>query len=397
MAQSLVETLSDPDRGGADIGVVNPGGLRQELLYAPDGTITYSEANAVLPFVINLWTTNLTGAQIKVMLEQQWQTNADGTIPSRSYLQLGLSKNITYTYDSSRDLGDRITSITINEAPIDPQTQYTVATFSFLAQGGDNFRVFKEGSGTRDSGLIDRDAWIAYLTAHPNLDPDFARSSAEISQLPSSVTVSETVNFTVGRVDVHSLGAPLNTTLEASLEGGSILESVAVGSFNFVDHVAAVQFEVPAQAQGASTLKLVAPDSGTTILIPLDVEAVQPQGVASSITLKAKKSVASKPTRFDVTIKTEEKVAQIAGTVELREGDKVVASVEVPKETPGKKPGKKPNKKPGKKSVIKKLDVSLEVVLPAGSRTITAVFVPSDQTIQGSQSKPLVLKTAQAK
>ena len=36
----------------------------------------------MLPFVNNLWTTTLTGAQFKTMLEQQWQTLPDGTIPS---------------------------------------------------------------------------------------------------------------------------------------------------------------------------------------------------------------------------------------------------------------------------------------------------------------------------
>ena len=65
----------------------------------------------MLPFVNNLWTTSLTGAQFKTLLEQQWQTNADGTVPSRAYLQLGLSKNVNYTYDAARAAGDRITSI----------------------------------------------------------------------------------------------------------------------------------------------------------------------------------------------------------------------------------------------------------------------------------------------
>ena len=90
VADVLVDTLKTPELGGADIGVVNPGGLRNELYYAPDGVITYAEANAVLPFVNNLWTTSLTGAQVKTLLEQQWQTNPDGTVPSRAYQQLGL-------------------------------------------------------------------------------------------------------------------------------------------------------------------------------------------------------------------------------------------------------------------------------------------------------------------
>ena len=96
VADSLLDSLSSEDRGGAEIGVVNPGGLRAEFCktgdnekctIAADGTITYAQANAVLPFLNNLWTTTLTGAQFKEALEQQWQTDADGNVPSRPYLQ----------------------------------------------------------------------------------------------------------------------------------------------------------------------------------------------------------------------------------------------------------------------------------------------------------------------
>jgi 5'-nucleotidase len=73
VADSLKASLSAPERGGAEIGISNPGGLRNELYYGPDGVITYAEANAVLPFVNNLWTTTLTGAQLTALLEQQWQ------------------------------------------------------------------------------------------------------------------------------------------------------------------------------------------------------------------------------------------------------------------------------------------------------------------------------------
>ena len=73
--------------------------------------ITFGEANSVLPFANNLNTITLTGAQLKTLLEQQWQrTRATSSRPA-SYLQLGLSENFTYTYDPTRPEGDRITSI----------------------------------------------------------------------------------------------------------------------------------------------------------------------------------------------------------------------------------------------------------------------------------------------
>src|SRR5690606_37397610 len=43
VANALLDTLADEVYGGADIGVVNPGGLRAELFA---GEITFAEANA---------------------------------------------------------------------------------------------------------------------------------------------------------------------------------------------------------------------------------------------------------------------------------------------------------------------------------------------------------------
>ena len=82
VADSLVASLSPPERGGATIGVVNPGGLRNELFFGPDGgVVSYAEANAVLPFVNNLWTVTLSGAQFRTLLEQQCRPTR--TAPSR--------------------------------------------------------------------------------------------------------------------------------------------------------------------------------------------------------------------------------------------------------------------------------------------------------------------------
>ncbi len=94
-------------------GVQNPGGTRTNI--DAGGDITYKEAALVLPFANSLMTTELTGAQVKQMLEQQWQPA--GT--SRPFLSLGLSNNVTYTYDESRAAGDRITAIYVAGKPID--------------------------------------------------------------------------------------------------------------------------------------------------------------------------------------------------------------------------------------------------------------------------------------
>ncbi|WP_407341512.1 ExeM/NucH family extracellular endonuclease [Pengzhenrongella phosphoraccumulans] len=267
VANSLRSSLADPVRGGAEIGVVNPGGLRAELLYSPDGVVTYAEANAVLPFLNNLYTTSLTGAQFKVLLEQQWQRDAAGNIPSRPYLQLGLSDNVSYTYDATLAEGSRITSISVNGAPIDAAASYRIGTFSFLTSGGDNFRIFTQGTNTRDSGLVDRDAWTAYLTANSPASPDFARHAVAVTGIPASVGTGAQVTLGVAKLDLTSLGSPANTGLTATWEGSAAAPTtlaVAAGAANVV-------VTVPDDVVGNATLVLVASPSGTTVRVPITV------------------------------------------------------------------------------------------------------------------------------
>ncbi|MFF2030651.1 ExeM/NucH family extracellular endonuclease [Arthrobacter sp. NPDC058192] len=277
VADSLVDSLKAPELGAAEIGVVNPGGLRNELYYAPDGTITYAEANAVLPFVNNLWTTSLTGAQFKTLLEQQWQTNADGTVPSRAYLQLGLSKNVNYTYDAARAAGDRVTSIRVNGALIDPAKSYRIGTFSFLATGGDNFRIFTQGANTKDTGLVDRDAWITYLRTHNPVSPDFARRSvAVVNSTAAEVKGGDSITLAVSKLDLTSLGSPVNASLRAEFTdaNGTV---TALGTVPVSAGTATVDVKVPAgAAAGTGTLVLTAVESGTVVKAAVLVAASTP-------------------------------------------------------------------------------------------------------------------------
>lgn len=278
VADALLASLSSSDRGGAEIGVVNPGGLRAEL---EAGEITYAEANAVLPFLNNLWTTTLTGAQFKTALEQQWQRTAEGAVPSKPYLQLGLSKNVSYTFDETREEGDRITGIMVNGAPIDPEREYRIGSFSFLLQGGDNFREFANGVDTTDTGLVDRDAWIEYLRANSPVSPSYDRRSVQISGLPTgSVEPGQTLSLQFSKLDLTSRGVPVNTQVSASIAADSGAHARAsaaavtpLATAPVVDGAATLEFAIPADLAGSATLTIATDVSGTTVTVPVQVDA----------------------------------------------------------------------------------------------------------------------------
>lgn len=260
----LRDQLADPARGGAQIGVQNPGGNRADF---DQGDITFAEAAGILPFANSLYTLDLTGEQFTTLLEQQWQTNEDGTPCdcSRPYLQLGLSDNVTYTYDADQPHGSRITSVTIDGKPLDPAATYRVATPSFLTTGGDNFHAFKDATNVKDAGLIDLDSWTDYVKAKTPLSPSFAKQAVAVKDLPSEVTAGAATEFTVSSLDFTSLESPATTSLTVELNGTEI------GTATVLDGEATVQVDIPADAAtGAGTLVLTS-DTSSVVTIPVTI------------------------------------------------------------------------------------------------------------------------------
>jgi 5'-nucleotidase len=174
VADSQLYDTAAPDRGGAVIAFMNPGGLRAELLYAPvyyqegPGEITYGEAFAVQPFSNNLVTMDLQGVYIHDLLEQQW-TGGNSGINAKV---LQVSHGLTYQWSASAAPGDRVdpASIMLNGVPIDPNATYRVTANIFLAGGGDNFAAFKQGTNWLVGGM-DLDAMISYFGAHSPVPP----------------------------------------------------------------------------------------------------------------------------------------------------------------------------------------------------------------------------------
>ncbi|MEU8123172.1 bifunctional metallophosphatase/5'-nucleotidase [Spirillospora sp. NPDC049024] len=152
---------------GAQIALMNPGGVRTDLIYKAsgnegDGVVTYGEAFAVQPFSNVMGVTSLTGAQLDALLEQQW------TPAGEKILQP--SANLHFTIDRTRPVGDRVSAITIGGTPVDPAAVYKVAANNFLLGGGDGFTVFTEGKD-QVLGAVDLDTLVAYFAAQGTISP----------------------------------------------------------------------------------------------------------------------------------------------------------------------------------------------------------------------------------
>jgi 5'-nucleotidase len=160
---------------GAEIAFTNPGGVRASLHASGDGgTVTYADAYATQPFGNSLVTMTLSGAQLKTLLEQQWSASQ----PERVRM-LQPSAGFTYRWDGRRPHGSRVEDMRLNGRAIDPADDVRVTINSYLAAGGDSFRVLRDGRD-RIGGPLDIDAFTEFLKAESALRPLSPKSAPRI-------------------------------------------------------------------------------------------------------------------------------------------------------------------------------------------------------------------------
>ncbi len=162
IADAQLAATRAADKGGAQIALMNAGGVRAAL---KDGVVKYEDIFAVQPFYNNLVTMTLTGEQILRVLEQQWINQ-----PRARMLQV--SEGFSYTWDAKRPVGQRVVpgSVTLGGQPLQPTANYRVTVNSFLATGGDNFVTLKEGRQPV-TGIMDVDALEQYIQARQQIAP----------------------------------------------------------------------------------------------------------------------------------------------------------------------------------------------------------------------------------
>ncbi|MBA2670176.1 MAG: 5'-nucleotidase C-terminal domain-containing protein, partial [Gemmatimonadetes bacterium] len=154
----LGNLIADAQRSatGTQISLMNNGGIRTELLAGP---VRYGDLFRLQPFDNLLVTMELTGAQILSALEH--------AVGGRDRVSAHVS-GITVRYDPTRERGSRVVSVTLDDgSPLDPTLRYSFTVNDFLAELGDGFAAFGEGTNVVHTGLADLDALILYLERLP--------------------------------------------------------------------------------------------------------------------------------------------------------------------------------------------------------------------------------------
>ena len=258
---------------GTQIAFMNPGGIRQDITYASsgegdaDGNVTYREAAIVQPFANTLVTETLTGAQITTVLEQQWQPGK-----SRPELHLGISADLSYTYDPTAEVGSHITEVFFQGEPIADDETFKIVTNSFLAAGGDNFTELGNGTDKADSGRVDLNAFTDYMAEFSPVSPDPA--SRSIGVVETSEEGAETLSYDLSSLDVNN--SPVRDDQVQVLIDGEQVASAPI-DHSIVDTTdeqgrASVSFSIADLAPGDHELEFLLPVTGASVVSTLTVE-----------------------------------------------------------------------------------------------------------------------------
>lgn len=175
----------------ADIAVNNGGGIRGDRIY-PKGPISYLTLKTILPFGGTIVLINMTGMEIKQMLEfSAAALDQDETgVQEGGFLQVGgikfkidrKAQPFAATYDG-RNLkklispGQRVSEIFVKGngtwEPLDMQKRYEVLLPSWTAGGGDGYYLFTEMSAERkyDTTVKDLDPVAVYIKENSPVSP----------------------------------------------------------------------------------------------------------------------------------------------------------------------------------------------------------------------------------
>ncbi|WP_281544860.1 NAD nucleotidase [Grimontia sp. SpTr1] len=163
----------------ADVAIQNAGGVRADV---PMGDVTIATAYQLLPFGNTLVNLNMSGAEIKLALEQgvDYVLNPDSSSGAYPY-----ASGLRFDVDISKAFGERVTNIEINSRlagdwvtldTASTETNIQVVTNSFVSGGRDGYFVF--GDVTNDGRAVD--TYLDYAKAFV----DYAEAVGTLSKLP---------------------------------------------------------------------------------------------------------------------------------------------------------------------------------------------------------------------
>ncbi len=184
VAQAYLE-VANAQYGGADISLQSGGGVRIPLT----GNVTAAQVIQVLPFGNKLFRLDITGAEVKSMLEDGLEAVYGTGGSTGPYPYTG---GLRYDVNASAAFGQRVSNIEVrdarsgNWAALDAARTYKLFVLSFNATGGDGYKTLAAVPAARrlDIGVLDADVFFSYIEKQSK---DAASGLPVLSRLPTAL------------------------------------------------------------------------------------------------------------------------------------------------------------------------------------------------------------------
>ncbi|OHD54857.1 MAG: hypothetical protein A2Y33_15895 [Spirochaetes bacterium GWF1_51_8] len=144
---------------GADIALINAGAIRDSI---PMGTVRLSDLFQMMPYENYLVKGKVSGSILKEIIKKGVDKRGSGGF-------LCISKGLTVTIETNKEV-----TVKFNNVPLDEDKNYLVASADFLWLGGDGYNEFKSTPEMINTGMLVRDALIAYLKGIGMIDSQVA-------------------------------------------------------------------------------------------------------------------------------------------------------------------------------------------------------------------------------
>ena len=145
------------ERAHADVAIENAGGLRWDI---PAGEINKGHVLDALPFLNYLWTFQMTGAQIREVLEH-----------SLSLIHgMAQVSGLRAIYDMRQPVGHRLVELRIGGQLVDDRKLYRVGITNFIAEGGDEYYTLMKSQPIEKGPLLS-EIVMDYFRKHREVSP----------------------------------------------------------------------------------------------------------------------------------------------------------------------------------------------------------------------------------
>ena len=150
-ADVLMEFSDFADGKKADLGIVNVGGLRNNM---PKGIVRKGDIMLISPFNNTLALVQLRGTDLMGLFENIASVHGEGV--SRE-VQLVITED------------GKLVDAKVSGQPIEPERIYRVITVNYLAEGNDHLTSFKKSVKQDLSSILVRDAMMQFVKRHKTI------------------------------------------------------------------------------------------------------------------------------------------------------------------------------------------------------------------------------------